>query len=129
VKYTYVVMVQCAKDDVDILIKLIGNMDEEENVVLFPWKQYVPMSLEKKQTMYNDIRLWNYSYKSIVIDGFVDNTDNIQIRNNNLLENNSNEETISVSELRNIINPTNNEGMIEYVYPTINCKSGNQPIR
>lgn len=73
--------------------------------------------------MFNESQNWNYHFKSVVIDGFLDNNDMAQIRNNNMVEDDDMNETITVSDyMRNLINPTNNEPMFEYVYPSIGSK-------
>jgi hypothetical protein len=73
--------------------------------------------------MFNELRIWNYHFKSVVLDGFVDNNDMVQIHNNITEDEEDMESTISVSDyLKNLVNPANNEVMFEFVYPAINGK-------
>lgn len=117
---TYVVMLQSSKDDVPELTKLLLDLVAEANLMFFPWKWYQTMTLEKRLTIFNDNRNWNFHYKSIIVTGFMDNDDNVQIKNNNEGKRDD-EDTISVSEyLRNITHPLSKDRIFEYVYPTTN---------
>jgi hypothetical protein len=46
-------------------------------VVFFPWYRYGKLELDKKQTVLDENRKWNCLFRSVVVNGFINNNDNV----------------------------------------------------
>jgi hypothetical protein len=62
---------------VDKLIKMIKKIDELHMVIFFPWYRYSKLEFDKKQTVLDENRKWNYLFRSVVVRGFIDNDDSV----------------------------------------------------
>jgi hypothetical protein len=93
--------------------------------MFFPWAIYTSVSREKKQTVYNKQRLWNFNFKSIIVEGFKENGDTALINDVEGI-NNSNSKKINLKTvteyLRDLRHPISNNIMYDYVYPSISNK-------
>jgi hypothetical protein len=121
------VMIQCNKDDSDLLLKMLMMKKHREKFIFMPWFVYHTTEQHLKQTIMNDHRLWNITFKSIVVTGFKDNNDKIKMGTNTYIKNQGMEEPtiedMSVTEyLRNLKHPVTRHNMFDCVYPSIDGK-------
>jgi hypothetical protein len=71
-----VAMVQCNnKDEVDATLKMFMSKKYKNKFSFMPWYVYIGLEQHNKQEILNDNRLWNITFKSIVIEGHKDNND------------------------------------------------------
>jgi hypothetical protein len=110
-KPTYMVMVQSDKVDANKLTTLLQEISKKNNIGYIPWEKYTELTLNKKQQVIKASRLWNNTFKSLVIDGFNDNDDNvpmlIKTRNSTETDEGNYLYTTSVSDyLRQLEHPT-----------------------
>jgi hypothetical protein len=119
-KSTFVAMVQSEKENVNIIINKLSNREKSDNFYFFPWSVYMSLPKEKKETLYQEQRLWNYNFRSIIIDGFQNNNDIATILMNSDEQIGEFVKVYTVTEyLQQLKHPITNVLMFDYVYPTI----------
>jgi hypothetical protein len=120
---TYLVMVQTDKDNVGILTKILQKASKDHDLGFFPWHEYMRLSNIEKQMCLSELRMWNDKYKTIVVNGFNNNEDNVPMQMGEFDKETKKLHTlnnISVSDyLRQVTHPVNGKLMFEYVFPTI----------
>jgi hypothetical protein len=76
-KPTNMVMVQSDKEDANKLRHLLQEISKQHHIAYIPWEKYTKLTLNKKQHVIKGSRLWNTTFKSLVIDLYNDNDDNV----------------------------------------------------
>jgi hypothetical protein len=120
-KSTFVVMVQCAKEHINSITTKLKNIDKSHKVEFFPWSAYINLTKEQKRTVFNEHRAWNYTFKSIVDDGFNNNNDSATIIKNTKNDKGQRKiEVLTVTEyLAQFIHPLTDTTLFKYIYPSI----------
>jgi hypothetical protein len=123
-KSTFMVMVQTDKNNVTNLTNMMKTASRQYNLGFFPFQTYLGLNSECKKQCINNLKKWNSTFKSICVEGFNNNNDNVpmKVRDNEEMSTVEDDElyTTSVSNyLRNLINPTTGNKFFDYVFPTI----------
>jgi hypothetical protein len=117
-------MEQTDKDSVITLTNMMKSASKQYNLGFFPCKMYLGLNSECKQQCISELMKWNSTFKSITINGFNNNNDNVpmKIRGNEEMSTVKDDDlyTTSVSDyLRTLVNPTTGKKFFDYVFPTI----------
>jgi hypothetical protein len=113
----------------DTKTEMITDDKYKTSIPFLPWKAYNACENGKKITLFQEDKKWNNIFRSVVVEGFIDNGDNLQMHQNKVayddkhidqMVQNDAKYNPTVSEyLRNITHPLLGHNMFDYVYPSI----------
>jgi hypothetical protein len=121
---TYLVMVQSRKEDVSQLSRMLLQVEDKNKVTFFPWQSFQAVTDTKRQTLINDYKRWNTTFKSFLADGFKDNEQDVIMGtpygNKEYTDQEKGLHQLTVSDyLRQIVHPISKLKMFDYVYPAV----------
>jgi hypothetical protein len=115
-------MIKCDEINRDGFLQLFEKMNDEKVLAFFPMSDYTSgCTNEQKTTIVKQINTWRAHYRSILIDGFCDDMDNVPMIFNDQNEPDNILTKTSVTKyLSEYVKNSNGDNLFHYIYPPQN---------
>jgi hypothetical protein len=75
-----VVMIKCDRDDISTLKPMFQSLHEQDIIKFFSWQEFTSLNSVLRDTAFQKIFAFNKYFRSVTIQGFKDNDDNVPMK-------------------------------------------------
>jgi hypothetical protein len=116
-----VCMVKCDKANKEGFLHAFDKHNNEKTIAFFPMSDCLSCTQDQKTTIVKRVNGWRAHYRSILINGFIDNDNNVPMVYNKDKEPDNNLSDVSVTDyLNNYVKNSQGENLFHHVYPPQN---------